>query len=442
MSWQRITQNLYEPVPIAPLVFFRIAFGVIMFIEMMRFFSKGWIERYYIQPEFFFTYDFFHWISPWENEGMFIHFIALSGLAIFIAFGFLYRVSMVMFFLGFTYIFLLDKTNYLNHFYFISLLSFIMIWLPANRCFSIDAWFKPSLKTSWQPAWSLWWLRMQIGIVYFFGGIAKLNSDWLQGEPMRMWLSWRDDFPIIGSFFQDEWMVYLMSYSGLLLDLFIVPALLWKKSRNIAFILILAFHLLNSQLFGIGIFPWFMIAATLIFFPPEIFQLKKFSDSYQAQIFKRSNIITYGLTIYLIIQVLLPFRHWLYPGDVNWTEEGHRFAWHMKLRNKSSSIQFIVDKSGETIEVPMEKYLTRRQRNKIEDKPDMIWQFAQYLDQIYNEGTKDQVKVYVNTECSLNGRKSQTLIDPSVDLSEVEWSPIFRSPWILPLKIPLTERRE
>ena len=442
MKASSIQQQLRKAIPIEPLIFFRIGFGVTMFIEMMRFFAKGWIERYYIRPQFYFTYDFFHWLSPWPGDGMYVHFTMLAILAVFIAVGFLYRTSALLFFLGFTYVFLLDKTNYLNHFYLISLLSFILIWLPAHRMYSVDALLKPRIKSPWQPAWSLWWLRAQIGLAYFFGGVAKINGDWLRGEPMRMWLAKRDDFPVIGQLFHEEWMVYFMAYSGLLLDLLIVPALLWSRTRKVAYLLILTFHLMNSQLFVIGIFPWFMIVGTLIFFPPEWFRLRKPGKRKKKPTFTLSPLLTYGLTLYLAIQVLLPLRHWLYPGNVNWTEEGHRFAWHMKLRSKSTDTRFYVVTPTDSARVNLKAFLTTRQINKIEDKPDMIWQFAQYLDDQINEGDVDSAKVYVVAKCGLNGRKRQLLINPSVDMTEATWSPFTRSAWIMPLTIPLSSRRE
>ena len=37
------------------------------------------------------------------------------------------------------------------------------------------------------------------------------------------------------------------------------------------------------------------------------------------------------VVLFLGIQFLLPLRHLLYPGNVNWTEEGFRFAWRVML---------------------------------------------------------------------------------------------------------------
>ena len=98
---------------------------------MIRFWLKGWIETIYIQPNFHFSYFGFEWVKPLGNY-TYILFIICGLAAIFIALGFKYRMAIITFFLSFTYIELMDKTIYLNHYYFISMMSFLMIFLPLN----------------------------------------------------------------------------------------------------------------------------------------------------------------------------------------------------------------------------------------------------------------------------------------------------------------------
>jgi vitamin K-dependent gamma-carboxylase len=267
---KRICVRLLEPVDISFLVFFRVVFGGIMLWEVYRYFTHGWISRYYIEPTVYFTYYGFSWIKPWPGEGMYIHFFVLGVLAACILTGFLYRIAATLFFLGFSYVFLLDQTRYLNHFYLVSLISFLLIFLPAHRALSIDALLRPKLRSKTTPAWTLWLLRTQVGIAYFFGGVAKLNSDWFHGEPMRTWLFPLTKLPLFGPLFQKEWVVYNFVFGGLLLDLFVVPLLLWRRTRPYAFLAAVLFNLLNAIIFQIGIFPWFMLGATLIFFPPDL----------------------------------------------------------------------------------------------------------------------------------------------------------------------------
>lgn len=449
---QTLKPLLFSSVDSASLVYFRIAFGVIMLWEVWRYFNHNWIKRYWIDPIFNFTYYGFDWIQPWPGKGMYFHFLGMGILAILIVLGLWYRISAILFFFGFTYIFLLEKARYLNHFYLICLISFLLIFIPAHRTFSLDAWRHSNRRIDKVPAWTVWILRLQIGIPYFYGGLAKLNSDWLQGEPMRMWMANRTDFPLIGSLFTEEWMVYLFSYGGLLLDLFVVPFLLWRRTRPFAFGAAVIFHLMNARLFSIGIFPWFMIAATTIFFPPDwprrlLGQRKKVkrsrrkTQSISSRILHPKQSLTLALLgIYLSLQLLIPFRHFLYPGNVSWTEEGHRFAWHMKLRSKKSNALFkVINSSNNEVQlVSPTDFLPRWQARKMATRPDMILQFSYFLAEEMGKANNDSVEVQAEVFASLNGRNYQRLISPNVDLSQQPQT-LKPANWIMPLETPLTE---
>jgi len=444
---KQLQQILFKNKDASSLSFFRIVFGCILTWEVCRYFYYGWIKTYWISPEFYFTYDYFHWLSPWPGNLMYLHFFALGVLAIFIALGLFYRLSIVLFFLGFTYIFLLDKSNYLNHFYLISLLSFILIWLPANSKYSIDAKLFKGVASETVPYWAILALQLQIGIAYFFGGVAKLNADWLNGEPMRDWLLDVKTNPIIQQFFAHSCVAYFFSYGGLLLDLFIVPFLLWKKTRIPAFIAICIFHLMNANLFSIGIFPWFMIAATTIYFNPawvrrvlQMFKLDYNNNKIEAPFYSNLNKsnISYAFVIYFLIQVMYPLRHHAIPGNANWTEEGHRYAWHMKLRQKSAKARFrVVDhQKREEKKIDPRKRLSKRQYRKMSTRPDMILQYAHYLSKKYNKNNQMHISVYADVKASLNGREKQLLINPDIDLSKKQYN-VFKNDWIVPLNTPL-----
>jgi len=198
-----------------------------------------------------------------------LHWLGLGVLATCITLGVWYRISATLFFIGFSYVFLLDQARYLNHFYLVSLISFLMIFIPAHRVFSLDALLEPQLRSRLVPAWSLWLLRFQVGVPYFFGGVAKLNADWLRGEPLRAWLARRTDFPLIGQFFTSDAVVWPMTYGALFIDLFAVFLLTNRRTRVFGYLAIIAFHFMNSRFFSIGIFPWMMIAATAIYFEPD-----------------------------------------------------------------------------------------------------------------------------------------------------------------------------
>jgi len=325
-----------------------------------------------------------------------------------------------------------------------------MIFVPAHRAFSIDAWRCKEIRTDTVPALSLWIIKAQVGIAYFFGGIAKLNPDWLiRGEPIRWFLSQKTDFPIIGSLFNQEWMVYVFGYSAVLLDLLVVPFLLWHKTRWYAFGIAVAFHLLNAELFKIGIFPWFMIVATLLFFPPHwpravLSYLKKrnISTTAHQQSIQQSHkwsskqrTIIILVMIFFIFQVTVPLRHYLYPGTAGWTGEGEYFSWHMKLNVRAhTNVEFYAtDLQSDTTKRVIPKDITPLQLEKMSGRPDMMLMYSHHIADLYRDQSIEDVEVRVKTLMSLNERELQMLIDPDVDLA-AQPRTLLPATWIIPLE--------
>jgi vitamin K-dependent gamma-carboxylase len=464
----RFIRALFVPIDIAALVVFRVAFGAIMLWEVFRYAGYGWIRYKYIDPVYHFAYPGFEWVQRLPGDGMYLHFAVLGVLAVCIMVGLFYRAATVLFFVAFTWLFLLDQAYYLNHFYLICLLAFILIFIPAHRAFSLDVVRRGVQASSTVPGWALWLLRGQIAVPYFFGGIAKLNGDWLRGEPMRMWLAERTAFPLIGRWFTEEWMVFAFSYGGLLLDLFIVPLLLWRRTRIPALMIGAVFHLMNNALFSIGIFPWMMIAANTVFLPPDwprrVWRELNISRSVEqseftvspplkqgailkfdasnlsiarrfsagsGEITLRQLAILSALAIFALYNIALPLRHFFIPGDVNWTEEGHQFSWHMKLRDKRAEAQFTVldPATAETWSVDPHDYLTWDQVDEMLTRPEMIRRFCQHVASVFRVEQGIEVEVRAWVMVSLNGRPSQLMLDPDANLAAHEYPP----DWIMTL---------
>lgn len=264
-----LTDRLFRSVDASSLAFFRALFGFIMLWEVCRYFRYGWIERYYIRPDFHFTYYGFSWVAPWDGYGLYIHFAILGLLAFMIMIGACYRLSMVLFSFGFSYVFLLDQTQYLNHFYLVILLAFLMIVLPAHRAYSVDAWLSPEIRSRWVPAWSVWALRAQFEVLYLYAGIVKINPDWLHLQPLRMWLGDHEEAPVASWFLTQDWVVALAAYGVIAMHVIGAPLLLWRRTRVWVFAIYGLFHTANHFLFQIGIFPWLTLFGTLIFFEPD-----------------------------------------------------------------------------------------------------------------------------------------------------------------------------
>lgn len=418
---------------IAPLVIFRFLFGALMIFSILRFWSKGWIESLYLNPQFHFTYWGFEWVQP---IGLYTYgiFVICLLASIGVMLGFFYRLSIVSFFLSFTYIELMDKTTYLNHYYAVSLLAFILIFLPAAHYFSLDAWRSKKKRSEWIPAWSIVAIKLMLCIVYFYAGLAKLNSDWLiEAQPLKIWLSVKYDFPILGRFMNKDWMHYAFSWGGALFDLSI-PFLLWfRKTRIWAYIAVVAFHLMTRFLFPIGVFPYVMIASTLIFFESgfhqkiiqtlsRFFRLRKIDYAViRDRSYSKWPVVV--LSIFFIVQLFLPFRYLSHPGELFWHEQGYRFSWRVMLMEKAGWAQFkVVDTaSGKKYLVDNYDHLTAFQEKQMATQPDFIIEYAHYLAGYYKENMKvENPAVYVESRVTLNGRPSQTFIDPNVDLTQVQ----------------------
>lgn len=430
----------------APLAAFRIFFGIMMFVSIVRFWSYGWIKKLYIDPTFFFSYYGFEWVKPF-GEWTYILFIICGLSALAVAVGFKYRLSIITFFLSFTYIELMDKTTYLNHYYFISILSFVLIFLPAHAYFSIDAKRNPALAFQYIPKWNIDVIKLLLIIVYFYAGLAKLNSDWLvEGMPLRIWLPSKYDLPMLGDLLQKEWVIYSFSWGGALYDLLIPFLLLYRPTRVFAFVMVVVFHVLTRILFPIGMFPYIMIVSATIFFDArlheailnKIAQWFKISKSYfdngkEATSKSKSHFIPVFLGAFFLFQIIFPFRHLAYPGELFWHEQGYRFSWRVMLMEKAGYANFkIVDgKTGDQFYVDNTDFLSAFQEKQMATQPDFILEYAHFLRDRFEQQGYTDVEVYVESYIALNGRRSRPYIDPTVDLAH-EKETLRNKNWILP----------
>lgn len=419
---------LTKETSILPLVIFRMAFGFLMAFSMVRFMYNGWIEDCYITPKFHFTYQFFNWVKPFDVNTMYAIVILCAVSALCIGLGFLYRISTILFFLTFTYLELIEKSWYLNHYYFVSLVAFLLILVPARRNFSLDSKLNSQIKLGTVPSWTVIIFKLQLCTVYFFGGIAKLKSDWLlEAQPLKIWLKARTDVPLIGWLFEYDITPYIFSWSGMFYDL-TIPLLLWtKKTRPVAYVFVVVFHILTYVLFNIGMFPWLMIFGSLVFITFDewrkifsFFNLKISIDGF-------SNFKTkYGILPFLILffsfQAVFPLRHFFLTNNVLWTENGFRFAWHVMVMEKNGFTEFtVIDNltNKRWKEYPSNR-LTAIQEKQMSFQPDMIWQYAQFLKEVYkNKGFSD-ISIYVNSKVSLNGRLSKAYIDSAKNLLDIK----------------------
>jgi hypothetical protein len=426
-----IKKALSRKVSIAPVVTFRILFGLLMMGSIARFTWYGWIDAQYIQPDFFFSYYGFDWISPLPEHWMYAVFGLMFIAALGITLGLFYRLSAVSFFLLFTYTELLDKTNYLNHYYFVSLVAFLLIFIPANLRFSLDTRLGRAQRVDQIQALFPIILKFQLCLVYFFAGIAKINTDWLlQAQPLKIWLAAHVYKPLLGWLLRYEWTAYIFSWVGMLFDT-IVPFIIWfKPLQKFIFPVLISFHLLTWWLFPIGMFPFIMIGATLIFIDAKwhekvicFFESTRFYSSQANEnhsIGPLNRLVKYAFVLFFILQISFPLRYLLYSGDLFWTEQGYRFSWRVMLMEKVGYATFYVTEGEKKIMVSNDAFLTPQQEKMMATQPDMILQFAHHIEEEYKKKGLVDPKVTADIHVSLNGRRSKLFIDPSVDLTELK----------------------
>lgn len=412
----------------ASLACFERTLGLVLLVAVVRFFAYDWIRQLYVEPQLHFYYFGFGFIRPWPEPWLSLWFVGVGGLGLLLALGHNHRALVALALVGFGYVELLDATHYLNHYYFLSCALLLMVLLP-----------RPHLGGQ-VPAWSLWAFRLLIGLVYFYAGLAKLEPDWLiRGEPLASWLHGRQELGGLGRLLEHPAVARLMAWAGLAYDLSI-PFLLWmRRTRPYAFVGVLLFHGITGWLFPIGVFPLVMTAAATLFFAPDWPTRWWPASSRWAlrdpPVTLRAARLRQALVMgFLVLQVVLPLRHLLYPGPVTWGEEGFRFSWRVMLVEKHGVVRYqvTVPAEGRTYEVYPESYLTPLQLQQLGGQPELIRQLAHRVARDFRAAGHADPEVRADAWLSLNGHPMARLIDPAVDLAQVE-DDLWPKPWILPL---------
>ena len=438
LSWLR------EPVDGASLAVFRIAFGAILLWDVFRYWPR--IQHLFLDSlgnpgaGFQFKYYGWEWVPVLPGNGMYVLFAVIGLASIGIMLGLFYKTACLVFLLAFSWQFLIDQANYLNHFYLVILYAICLLLVPADHSWSL----RRGKRYCWIPRWSLLGPVLLTEIVLLYAGLVKLNSDWLNGWPLKIWFASREeDLPVIGALLANPDFAIAGAWFATLLHLVGAPLLFFRKTRLFVFSLYALFHLSNAMIFSIGIFPWMTLCATTLFFAPNWPRRwlarvtgNAHSDSAPGQVklaWEAPLLMLLGM--FLVYNVLMPMRPLVYPGPVAWTEEGHRFSWRMKLRDKEARVDFQVldPDTGRSWQVNPVIWLTHRQLEKMANRPDMILQFAHHLDRVWQEKYRVLNPVVTAlTECSLNYRSLAELIDPERDLSAIPRS-LQPADWILPL---------
>ena len=456
---------------------FRIGFGLLVAFSSLRFLWKGWGDTLYLAPENHLTYRWFGWVAPLPAPWMHLVVLSLAVLGICIALGYRHRLATALFIVGFGYTELIEASLYLNHYWFITLAAVLLLLLPAHHHWSLDAMSGRVASCTHVEAWVVWALRAQVGIVYLFAGLAKLNGDWLfHAQPLRLWLADRTHLPIIGPFLDEPLVAYAASWGSAAFDCTIVAWLLWHRSRPWAYAVLVVFHIATWLLFPkIGVFPWVMIFCALVFFPPDWprrlakrvrTQLNRLryanrqfgkstrelprssrdtepsdasntaweltpngtttgepepieSDIANSKPASVSRPVIVLLAIFAAAQVFLPLRHYLEPGNVRWNEQGYYLSWRVMLTEKAGALEYEVadPATGRTWLAYPELVLTDWQAAHASTRPDLIHATALLIADHYQQQGIPDVEVRAISWVSMNSREAKQFIDPTVNLA-------------------------
>jgi vitamin K-dependent gamma-carboxylase len=418
----RLKQALAASHDAASLVVFRIALGLIVCASAVRSLASGWVDEWYVQPTFAFKYFGFGWVHALSGPWMHALFVCIAALGLVYASGLAHRLAAPLLTALFAYIQLIDVTNWLNHYYLVTLLLLLSSFMPLGR------------GVTQVPAWCTYLLRFQVGVVYFYAGMAKLTTDWLvHAQPLDIWLHARTDVPVLGAVFGQRLAAYAMSWGGFLFDTSIAFFLAWRRTRVFAYAVLVLFHVTVGVLFPIGMFPWVMVVAALVFFSPSWprrwlrLPTKLTTHPLPSRPFRALAVA------YCLVQVAVPLRAHLYGGNVLWHEQGMRFSWRVMAREKNGSVTYFVDspKEGRTWFVDPRKYLTDRQERELSGQPDLILQLAHHIAADFAKRGHDDVRVRAEAIVSLNGRPGAPMIDDAVDLAHTT-DGLAKATWILP----------
>jgi len=434
-------------VPGESLAVLRIAYGAIGLLSAWRLVSNGWVDTLFVDPSVHLRYPGMSWVPilPGSAIHLQVAVMALSSLGVLV--GYRFRVSMLVFWVAFTWLEFLDATVYLNHYWFMTLVGALMLLLPMSSVWSCDARrFGPRSV----PLVAVWILRFQVGLVYVFAGLAKLHGDWLtHGLPLRLWLPASAELTLVGPLLQDHRTALIASWASAAFDCAFVGFLLWRRTRLAAWLIGVCFHVVTWFLFPIiGVFPWLMIAMSTVFFDPQWpSQLAKRASRRRAP--TRSPGSDAGSTplpsnsqrwrlaalaaLWVIVQIALPLRHHVYPGDHRWTGEGFRYGWNVMLVEKAADLNFVITEplTGHTWREDGRSTFTPQQWRAMSTDPELTRQAAHIIADRESAERPGPVQVRVDVNVSLNGRPAQPLIDPTVDLADEAFR-LGPQPWILP----------
>ena len=322
---------------------------------------------------------------------------------------------------------------------------------------SLWLFYKPQFDESGTeviPYWQLFLFQFLVFLVYFYGGLAKINYDWLfLQQPPRFFI----DANTSSALLHGDAAVYYIAYGGIIFDL-VIGFLLWnRRTFLLAAIGTIIFNISNHYIFNmgeggsIGVFPLAMTFANFLFI--DTVWLRRFLARWgldnlgrkssemkkagtQSEFFPIHALTRNLVILFVVVQLLLPFRYLLVSKDVAWTGQASFFSWRMKILTKEVKVKFYARRKLEDVpeEVNIGRIINTLQISYMAQNADMIYKFSQYLRKDFRKKWGIDPIITASIQVGLNGRPMQAFIDPNTNLAQVNYSPWKRPDWVLEMK--------
>jgi len=425
VTMKNFASFLFETVPIDKLAIWRILFGLLMCMETWGAIAVGWVDQVFVVPQVHFHFIGFEFLPVLPGKWQYLLYVLMGFFALGMALGYRYLLSTSLLFVFWWNTYLTHKIGYNNHHYLYGLMLGLFLLVPADKKYSYS-------RTKWSHVfrWHYLLFLSLFLLAFVYAAVAKIYPDWLQGQPIGTWLTHKRGFP---RFFSNPNFHLFVAWGGIAFDALVIPALMFRKTRGMGVAASFVFHLFNSIVFEIGTFPYMMLAALVLFADDKWISRRWFfrptpqraGPTYSES--RKKGMLMFYLG-FVLLQFLLPLRHFAFKDNVFWTEEGHRLSWRMMLRYKSGQGYFLVEHSnGKVIEDHPSKILTYDQYNRVCTKPDMLYSYVQMLKKKY-----PGAKIFAHVRASVNGRSLQAFVKPNIDLSQVKWQAFGHSDWLKP----------
>lgn len=237
-------QHLFKNIDNSPLIVFRIFFGFLIACECFGAILTGWVKNVFIHPQFTFSFIGLDWLQPLSGSGMYWYFAVMGFLGLFIMLGYRYRFAMITYTLLWAGVYFMQKSSYNNHYYLLLIISFYMIFLPANQYKSLDVKQKRVVQIYSMPKWINLLFIIQVGIVYTFAAFAKLYPDWLNGSFTKNLLMGTTSNIFLHDVFSQKWFYLFIAYAGFFFGFINSSIVIVQKDKNFSITSLVNFSLI------------------------------------------------------------------------------------------------------------------------------------------------------------------------------------------------------